>query len=546
MKRTEFLKMSLFILSVCFFVDLQAQVKIGNNASSIDPSAVLELEKTNQGLLIPRIALTGATDNTTIENPANSLLIYNTANNGSGGDVVGPGFYFWDSDANRWKGLLTSAGPAGDVWIDANNNILSNTSANQSLSGSSNVVLGNQAFGDPVNPSNYIIAIGSGACKEETTSGDAYTVAIGLNTAYNNSGIHLNAVGLESAMNNTGENVNAIGTYAAYANIGSHVNAFGADAAYSNQENHINAFGNSAATNNSGFEINALGPNSCNTNIGDVVNAMGLESAEYNLGNDLNAFGVRAAQHNGEEGDNINAMGIEAAQNNLGGSLNAFGEGAGRNNTGSLVNALGSAAGENNSAWSVNMMGIQAGQFNSGSELNAMGAMAAQYNTHSGVNAFGLMSAQFNKNAEVNALGFQAAQYNSGFDVNAFGPSAARFNNGDHTIAIGQAAVMGDSLNNEGGGNIGIGWSAASNVGAGANNICIGFNADIPDSTASNQINLGNTIIRERDGMIRLKDFIQLTPLTAPPATEEEGIIYYDANAHMLYVRTDTKWQPLW
>ena len=95
MKKNNILKISCLLLGASIITELSGQVKIGNNATSIDPSAVLELEKTNQGLLITRIALTGATDNSTISSPANSLLIYNTATAGSGGDAVAPVFYFW-------------------------------------------------------------------------------------------------------------------------------------------------------------------------------------------------------------------------------------------------------------------------------------------------------------------------------------------------------------------------------------------------------------------------------------------------------------------
>lgn len=537
---------SLLILTSILPFYISGQVKIGNNAEVLDPSAVLELEKTDRGLLIPRISLSGPGDISTITHPANSLLIYNIATAGVGDDLVLPGFYYWSSESGRWMSLVAASRPITDVWIDPNQNILSRHSANQSLTGADNIILGYEAFSDLHNPSTNVIAIGSGACHSDTTIGDAYVIAIGKNTARNNGGPHLNAIGLEAAMNNSGEFVNAAGTYAAYNNSGSNINAFGNDAAYANTQSAVNAFGNAAARNNTGFEINALGPNSCFANTGQVVNAIGLESAYSNAGNDVNAFGVRAAQHNGEDGDNVNAMGIEAGQNNTGGAVNFLGEGAGRNNQGSLVNALGGAAGENNTGWSSNLLGNQAGQFNTGAELNAMGAMAAQHNTHAGVNAFGLSSAQYNHNAEVNALGFQAAQYNTGFGVNALGVVAGRFNDGDHAIAIGQSALYGDSLVMEGAGNIGIGFSAASNVGGGSLNICIGYDADIPDSTASHQINLGNNIIREADGMIRMKDFLKLTPLDTPPATSEEGTIYYDANDHMLYVRTDSGWQALW
>ena len=233
MKPHNLFKAVFIIINVCFLTGLSGQVKIGNNSSTVDPSAVLELEKTDQGLLITRIALTDATDITTIANPANSLLIYNTATAGSGTDIVFPGFYYWNSEASRWMGLVASTRPSLGVWVDAQDNILSNNSADQTLPGSNNVALGKETLGDNNEPSTNIIAIGSGACHSDSTSGDAYVVAIGKNTAYNNSGPYLNALGLESAMNNKGTSVNTIGTYAGYSNIGSDANAMGLEAAYS-------------------------------------------------------------------------------------------------------------------------------------------------------------------------------------------------------------------------------------------------------------------------------------------------------------------------
>ncbi len=50
-----------------------------------------EVKSADKGMLIPRVALTGITDETTISSPAVSLMIYNTA---TATDVT-PGFYYW-------------------------------------------------------------------------------------------------------------------------------------------------------------------------------------------------------------------------------------------------------------------------------------------------------------------------------------------------------------------------------------------------------------------------------------------------------------------
>jgi len=437
MKSSMFFKLTGVLFFSLLITYLPAQVKIGDNPGSKDPSSILELEKTNMGLLITRVALTGATDNSTIPSPANSLLIFNTANDGSGGDAVSPGFYYWDNTAGRWKGLLTSAGPAGDVWIDGNQNILSANASNQDLQGTQNVILGENAFNDDNGSSNRVIAIGYGAAQSAATSGDASLIAVGYQAAQYNSGWSVNAMGENAGLNNRGNNVNAFGFMAAQNNL-----------------------------------VGAVDP---------------------------------------------------------AGSVNALGDHSAGNNTGSLVNALGGAAGENNSGWSVNVLGNQAGQFNTGSELNAMGAMAAQHNTTASVNAFGL----------------EAARYNTGYGTNAFGFQSAKFNDGDHAVAIGDQALLGDTNIFEGAGNIGIGYHAGMNVGTGFRNISIGYDTQILNPSANDQINIGNNIIRESNGMIRLNDFIRLTPLEEPPAGAEEGAVYYDSSLQKLRVLTSSGWEDL-
>jgi hypothetical protein len=280
-----------------------------------------------------------------------------------------------------------------------------------------------------------------------------------------------------------------------------------------------------------------LGWNAGEFNSSINVNALGWQAAQHNFGSSVNTMGENAGLNN--LGDDLNAFGFMAAQNNLVGvpdtarlgAVNALGSYSAQGNKGSIVNALGPASGEQNSGWSVNFLGSQSGQFNSGSEVNAMGAMAAQHNTTSAVNAFGRL----------------AAQWNTGYGTNALGDQAAQFNNGAHAVAIGNDALIGiETGDPEGEGNIGIGFSAGSNVGTGKFNICIGYDTDIPFPADTNQINIGNSIIRTEDGVIQLKDLIRLTPLATAPASPSAGMIYFSSSDNKLKVYDGSTWQNCW
>ncbi|WP_157781134.1 tail fiber domain-containing protein [Hymenobacter sedentarius] len=80
---------------------------------------MLDITSASRGLLIPRVALTSATDGGTITNPATSLLVYNTS-----GAIAGPGFYFnsGTSSAPNWERFVSSAAPVGlDFWRTTGN-----------------------------------------------------------------------------------------------------------------------------------------------------------------------------------------------------------------------------------------------------------------------------------------------------------------------------------------------------------------------------------------------------------------------------------------
>jgi parallel beta-helix repeat protein len=79
----------LFILLISN--NLFSQVGIG----TITPQGALDIISTNDGLLIPRIALT-ATNIATVSTPTVSEMVYNTATSVAGPNQVVAGFYYWN------------------------------------------------------------------------------------------------------------------------------------------------------------------------------------------------------------------------------------------------------------------------------------------------------------------------------------------------------------------------------------------------------------------------------------------------------------------
>lgn len=95
---------------------------IGINATGATPntSAMLDVDATNKGVLIPRVALTAANVAGPVATPATSLLVYNTATAGTAPNNVTPGFYYWNGA--RWEKISNDQ----DAWkITGNSNATS-------------------------------------------------------------------------------------------------------------------------------------------------------------------------------------------------------------------------------------------------------------------------------------------------------------------------------------------------------------------------------------------------------------------------------------
>ncbi|MBI2258431.1 MAG: hypothetical protein HYU67_05985 [Flavobacteriia bacterium] len=88
---------------------------IGINATGATPdaSAGLDVDFTNKGLLIPRVALTGTGDIVTLTGAPyiTSTLVYNTATAGASPNNVTPGYYYWNGV--KW---VAFTGPSSNDW----------------------------------------------------------------------------------------------------------------------------------------------------------------------------------------------------------------------------------------------------------------------------------------------------------------------------------------------------------------------------------------------------------------------------------------------
>ena len=63
----------LLIITTSTIINAQTGVAINSDNSDPDASAALDVKATDQGILIPRVALTGTTDATTITRPGNPI-----------------------------------------------------------------------------------------------------------------------------------------------------------------------------------------------------------------------------------------------------------------------------------------------------------------------------------------------------------------------------------------------------------------------------------------------------------------------------------------
>ncbi len=79
---------------------------LGISTAAPHASAAIDFGATNRGVLIPKVALTSINDITTITDPEEGLLIFNTQNSGTGGTQVKENLFYY-FNGSFWEELVT-------------------------------------------------------------------------------------------------------------------------------------------------------------------------------------------------------------------------------------------------------------------------------------------------------------------------------------------------------------------------------------------------------------------------------------------------------
>lgn len=119
MKTTNIILATALYAVTCFWLlNIAKAQNIGINTTGApaNASAMLDVDATNKGMLIPRVSLTSVTDVTTIATPANGLIVYNTNAAMTNGNGVGLYYYCSIGCATTgWKFMAAADNGPGNV-----------------------------------------------------------------------------------------------------------------------------------------------------------------------------------------------------------------------------------------------------------------------------------------------------------------------------------------------------------------------------------------------------------------------------------------------
>lgn len=437
---------SVIVLCVLFLFTLtinSQNVAINTTGVIGNASAMLDINSTNTGLLIPRIILSATNIAAPVVAPATSLLVYNTATAGVSPNNVTPGYYYWDGiqwvrittnpvGGFYWSTLGNAATVDGTNFLGTTDNIPLNFRVNNQRAGridhlNFNTFLGYQS-GNVITTGQYNSALGNRSLYSNTTGGA--NVAIGNWTLYNNlSGGENTAVGNEAMYSNTNGYFNtAIGTYSLYNNTTGNYNT-------------------------------ASGHNALATNTtGEYLSAFGTYALRYNtLGVDNSAFGYATLLFN-----------------TIGSQNSAFGNESLRSNT----------TGSNNSAvGTFSLYSNTTGNFNTATGYNSLG------NNSTGI--------ENTSNGSYSLLNNISGNYNSSFGYRGLFSNSTGGNNSSN----GHQALYSNTTGNN---NTSSGSSALYSNTTGSGNTAFGYNAFLTGTTFNNSTALGNQSVITASNQIRI------------------------------------------
>jgi hypothetical protein len=105
------MKKTIIVLAAMLsFSYAKAQMKLGSNPTTTNADALLEMETTNKGLLLPRVALTSTTAFAPLTAHVAGMAVYNTA---TVGDVTA-GYYF--NNGTKWVKIADANASASNLY----------------------------------------------------------------------------------------------------------------------------------------------------------------------------------------------------------------------------------------------------------------------------------------------------------------------------------------------------------------------------------------------------------------------------------------------
>jgi hypothetical protein len=455
-------KQILFFLSItiCFSGNLFAQVKIGDNPTTIGSSSLVEMESTNKGLVIPRMTTAQLL---AIASPVQGMVVYNTDSN----CIV-------QRTSIAWQYLCQTGGPGTPTPIDWH------------LTGNAGTVDGTNFLG--------------------TTDNIPLSFRVNNQQAGRIDHLQLNEYyGYQSGNSNTTDSMNAFFGHQAGTNTttGQKNTAFGYQALIANTQGvQNNATGyRTLYSNTIGTGNNAVGWAALYNNIsGDNNNSIGgYAGSGITTGSANSLLGYFTMAGNG---DNNSLVGYQVMKNSTSGSKNT-GIGAyslWHNNADNIV-AVGYNAGQANTTGVGNQfIGYEAGYSNTTGYSNLFSGFHAGYFNVTGFqNTFVGDSSGFSNTGNWNTgLGF-GTLFNS---------------TGGSNTAIGRTALY---SNTTGSNNISIGFSSSNTNITGSNNTLIGTSSDVAVDGLNNATALGysavatasNTIVLGNNSITALKCNVQ-------------------------------------
>jgi len=419
---------------------------VGNNPTTIDASSMLEVEATNQGILLPRISIGNiATWGLAGATPVSGMFVYNSNAATTGGSGIG--IYYW---ANAKWNYVQNGAAANTAWLLTGN--ASTTPGTYAVPGTDFIGTTDgvdfavrttnaermriSAAGQIGVNQNYVVtqqlAVSTGVAANTAIVGQN-TTAAGVSTGIGVLGTTLQSAGYGV----NGTNGNAAGT----AIYGQNTVASGAGAGTGVLGATLQSLGNGVkGTNGNAAGIAILGQNTVASGTGgNGIGVEGLSAQSYNAVGPTNGYGVVALN------SNTNGTGLYAGGNNVGLNSNFLLTGSGAALVGTNIGAFGYSTagagigiyGNNTGASGIGVYGV-----NSNTTAFQMGVYGTYNTAGYGTGVIGL---GYNGTIPGSASTIDVGVYGSANDYGIMGYNAVASYSG--TGVYGQVTYTGHATN---------------------------------------------------------------------------------------------------